>query len=310
MSMMLEHMDASKHLYSPEQVPAHVREYASKHNLGLPLMASRNQRLVLLSLIGRMLQVASLIGVMGWFIKWYIDGIILDRTYPLPASNHSEQIFQQDQQIILLTIGMTAFYVILCGFTLWRYYRGAQQKLYLCQGGLLRLGKDKEEALHWEEVVDMYGASDKLVVLHGEGARRFAISESWPHNKEFDRRVAHILVERLLPQAIERFNKGLPISFGPLLINNYGIRYIRQFIPWEELEDIREDNGAFTLKTQGEWQRYEIIDAPLIVALVTYILRARLIAVIKARIGEAYQGAEAYRAIEPRYSNANRKLAE
>lgn len=46
---MLEHMDVSEQISSPEQVPAYVRGYASKHNLGLPLMASRNQRLVLLS---------------------------------------------------------------------------------------------------------------------------------------------------------------------------------------------------------------------------------------------------------------------
>ena len=309
---MVQRMDSNslEQTQVSQDLPASVREYASKYNLGLPLMASRDYRLVRLSLIGQVLRVMGLLGGAGYFLKGYIDGINLDREYPLPADNYYERLFQGTQQalfcVTLLLVLMALFY----GFFLWLSYREAQRKLYLCQRGLLRLGKNAEEVLYWDEVVDIYGASDKLLYLRREGGRKFKISESWPHNKAFDQRIAHIVTERLLPETIKRFERGVPISFGYLLITREGIRYFGRPIPWSDLVDALEMNGTLKFKAQGRWWRYGLIDAPLVAGLVKHAMRSRLVALLAKRAIYMQEAWGAYLAIEPRYRNANRKLAE
>jgi len=139
----------------------------------------------------------------------------------------------------------------------------------------------------------MYGASDKLVSLRREDGTKFKIAESWPHSKAFDQRIARILAERLLPETIERFERGLPISFGLLLITKGGIRYGGILISWSDLEDVREKDGALMFKTKERWWKYRQIDAPLVTGLVKHAMRSRLVALLAARARQAYQAQEA-----------------
>jgi uncharacterized protein DUF6585 len=269
-------------------VPANVREYASKHRVGTPLTLYRSRHL-LFAIIRCAVETVGLTIATGYFIKEYIDGIILDRTYPLPATNYSEQIFQRTQQTFLwVTLGL-AIYAIICAISFWRYYREYQQKLYLCQYGQLRLGRNKEESIRWSEVTDMFGGSDKLLVLHREDGERFVVSESWSYNKELNTRIARILTERLLPQAIERFEKGMPLSFGTLLIVSAGIRYEGKVIPWSDLEDIQDKNGVLAIKTKGKWQHHMLINTPLIAALVKHAMRSRLVVILRNYVTRSWE---------------------
>lgn len=127
----------------------------------------------------------------------------------------------------------------------------------------------------------MFGGSEALLVLHRENGGRFVVSESWSYNKELNERIAHILTERLLPQAIEYFEKSLPLSFGTLLIVSTGIRYGKEVISWSDIEDVRDKNGELAIKTKGNWRYYMLINSSLIVALVKHILRSRLIHVLQ-----------------------------
>jgi hypothetical protein len=139
---MLEHLPQSQSEIFPdtEQIPVYVREYASKHNVGMPLMPYHNSRRLLLSLIGRAGLVVGLIGVAGLCLKLYTDEAVLDQTFLL------------GQVVSCLTL-LISFLTILYAFAYiinWVLaYRAYQQKLYLCQEGLLRLGGGNEEAIRW-----------------------------------------------------------------------------------------------------------------------------------------------------------------
>ncbi|HLI68639.1 MAG TPA: DUF6585 family protein [Ktedonobacteraceae bacterium] len=177
-----------------------------------------------------------------------------------------------------------AISLVLCAISFWRSYHQYQQKLYLCQDGLLRLGRKKEEAICWDEVVDMFGCSTSFLVLHRKGGRRFVVSESWSYNKELNERIAHILTERMLPQVIERFEKGIPVSFGTLFVSRDGIRHEGKVTPWSDIKDVRDKNGVLVIRAKEEEKCYMLIDTPLIVALVKHVMRSRLVAVLRHRV--------------------------
>ncbi len=139
------------------------------------------------SLVGRALLALGSIAATGYFIKAYIDGVILDQTYPLPATNHIEQRFQQVQQSMVVITLMLAFYAFICTIVFLADYRKYQQKLYICQDGLLRLGRKKTEAIRWDEVTDMLGSSDRLLALHRAGQAKFVLSDYRFCNKEISR---------------------------------------------------------------------------------------------------------------------------
>jgi len=112
--------------------------------------------------------------------------------------------------------------------------------------------------------------------LFPEAKEGFVLSTYWPHNKELNRRITHIVAERWLPQAIERFEEGiLPLRFGPLLLDRAGIRHGRKTISWSDIEDVQDKNDRLALKTQGKWQRYMLIETPLVVALAKHAIRSR-----------------------------------
>lgn len=281
--MITEQITEPERVLVSSQVPANVREYASKHRVGTPLALYRSRHL-LFSIVRSGVETIGLVVATAYCLKVYIDSVILDRAYPLPTSNPIEQAFQSTLQALLWLILIFAIAAILCAISFWHSYRAYQQKLYLCQDGLLRLGRKKEEAIRWDEVIDMFGGSTGFFVLHREGGGRFVICESWSYNKELNERIAHILTERLLPQVIERFEKGVPISFGTLFISRDGIRHERKVTPWSDIEDVRDKNGVLIIRAKGKGQVYMLIDTSLIVALVKHVMRSRLVAVLRNHV--------------------------
>ena len=86
--MLFEELGEPEPFPSFLPVPANVREYASKHRVGTLLTLYRSRHL-LFAIIRCAVETVGLTIATGYFIKEYIDGIILDRTYPLPARRQS-----------------------------------------------------------------------------------------------------------------------------------------------------------------------------------------------------------------------------
>ncbi len=56
-----------------------------------------------------------------------------------------------------------------------------------------------------------------------------------------------------LPKAIERFNTGQAVAFGPLSVGPSGITAGDQSLPWSEIEDVPTRNGMVSVKRSGKW---------------------------------------------------------
>jgi hypothetical protein len=56
-----------------------------------------------------------------------------------------------------------------------------------------------------------------------------------------------------LPKAIDLFNSGQPVSFGPLSVSRTGITDGDQILPWNEIEWVRTYSGKVSVKKSGKW---------------------------------------------------------
>jgi len=56
-----------------------------------------------------------------------------------------------------------------------------------------------------------------------------------------------------LPKAIERFNAGQAVSFGPLSVGPSGIAAGDQLLPWSEIQEVQTRKGMVSVKRSGRW---------------------------------------------------------
>jgi len=56
-----------------------------------------------------------------------------------------------------------------------------------------------------------------------------------------------------LPKAIERFNAGQAVSFGPLSVGPSGIAAGDQLLPWSEIQEVQTRKGMVSVKRSGKW---------------------------------------------------------
>ena len=84
-----------------------------------------------------------------------------------------------------------------------------------------------------------------------------------------------------LPKAIERFNTGQAVAFGPLSVGPSGITAGDQSLPWSEIEDVQTRKGMVSVKRAGKWlawKRAQVSQIPnyfIFEALVRAILAQR-----------------------------------
>lgn len=271
---MLEQIHSKQPEPAPEdtRIPANVREYASMHHVGMPLLAYHDSQKLRRMLVTRLVLAIGMIMVTLLCLAAYITGVIQGQAGRISLGD------QQDLLWLTVTfIGLTLLYIA----GSWSRYRIYQQQLYICQDGLLRIAKDREEAIRWDEVVDIFSAHQALVAVYGEGLRRFAISDALPHNIDLDQRIMHTVMPYLLPHAIKKLETGTPLVFSKLLLDAKGLRYQGKLILWEEIEDAWEKDGKLAIKARGEeWQYLALLETPLVVELVKYVMRARLIKIL------------------------------
>jgi hypothetical protein len=278
---MLEQIHIKQPELAPEDtlIPANAREYASKYHVGTPLLAYHDSQQLRRMLITRLVLAIGMIMVTLLCLAAYITGVIQGQAGRISLGD------QQDLLWLTVTfIGLTLLYIA----GSWSRYQKYQQQLYICQDGLLRVEKDRAEALRWDEVVDIFSANQALVAVYGEGLRRFAISDASPHNVELDQKIMQIVIPYMLPRAIKQLETGAPLMFSKLILNKRGLRYQNKFIRWKELEDLWEKDGVLTIKaTEKEQLSHTLVEAPLVVELVKYVVRARLLRMLAAYIAQA-----------------------
>jgi hypothetical protein len=56
-----------------------------------------------------------------------------------------------------------------------------------------------------------------------------------------------------LPKAIDRFNAGKTVSFGPVKVTPRGITAGHQSLPWSQIGEVQTRKGVVSVKKSGKW---------------------------------------------------------
>lgn len=290
---MLEQTQSGQSDVSPsaKQIPDNIYECAAQHKLGMPLMRIKSTRLLLIC-IGNLIALISLVIILGFSIKIYVDAVFVARMYPLPANNPIGQGFQDTRNALFFEV--ISFIVIMVELV-WSFivnYESYRQPFYVCSGGLLHLQGKKEEAIRWDMVEELYGSSKSPSILVSNENIPFFISQY--RTKALNSMVAHEATERLLLKAIAFYEAGVPLPFDNLQVVRKGINDHGHIIPWEEIEEVREKRGKLAIKSRGKWQQWPglkkwtgtgryvrkirkkgVTNIPILVGLVVHIIQTR-----------------------------------
>lgn len=165
-------------------------------------------------------------------------------------------------------------------FLLKRRIRVRHAREFLYQYGLVMVDCYEDhlkasEAIHWREiglirhtvVPSSGGQSGSATMVHtyrfqrldggylGDRVRSIgARSKARDFNQELGPRIERGVLPYLLPQAEARYQRGLPVTFGPITVMVEGIQYYGRMLPWQQVKQVSldESRDLFVIQKQGQ----------------------------------------------------------
>lgn len=119
----------------------------------------------------------------------------------------------------------------------------------ICPDGFLRVRplafKGRPLVIHWRQMSEYYtdGYRLKLTVQDeaDSGQNRSVLITPVGHyggsrrTSGMSDSITDRIAERIRPQAVQRFSRGEPLTFGPFIVSHGGIQYKEQSFSWEEI---------------------------------------------------------------------------
>jgi hypothetical protein len=128
------------------------------------------------------------------------------------------------------------------------------------------------ESITWDEVVHVHtvlerfgilgitwGNKAEIQLMNSDG-RKFKFNQSYERIDELIEEVKHFVYPRMFEKYRLAFNRGEPISFGPLILTSDGILNGRKALRWKDLKAIKMESGALKLRPfeNSEGPRFSI----------------------------------------------------
>src|SRR5258706_2310110 len=260
-------------LQPDSNIPVQVYELATSHGIGTPLKGQRR----------RVIQI--LIIVVGIFMLWWLGYTI----YGYIALHDNS--WQDMLQYAAALLGLMSQYSI--------FSSAYRTKLYMCTDGLLKIYKQKDEAVRWDEVKELYIANGNVTRLVKQDGSDFLLPQLLMSSgdKTLNTLIIDEVTRCLLPGMLASYERGETVTFGGLEINQKGIYRPGGMVYWRQMGDIalekqtlsvyysKLDNGPEQFPTvfAGKWHTWRKSaltltswpNLPVFVALVDAILDQR-----------------------------------
>ena len=167
--------------------------------------------------------------------------------------------------------GGVGLLVLLGGvFALWQYRRDSSINVGVYRDGLVYVHSGKTDMVRWDDIDSVKMA---VVNVTRSGSRhvydtvyhytinprvgteiRFSFNKnSIPNIDQLSNTIQHEVTRRQLPKAAETFNNGGTLQFGKLTVDRRGIGNGKETISWTEVEDLKMQNGAITIRKKDKW---------------------------------------------------------
>lgn len=166
-------------------------------------------------------------------------------------------------------------------------------RVYVCADGFLSRRGEKIEAFRWDQIEAMWqavtrhrtngiytGTTHKYTVRRKDGVQ-VIFNDRFGKVEELGNTLSRQITNYLLPQAINAYNAGSTLTFGPLSISLQGVSNGRELLPWHQITDIGVNRGIVNVKKEGKWLNWSTIMVPRVpnvfvfMALTNYVLKNR-----------------------------------
>ncbi len=193
--------------------------------------------------------------------------------------------------ILLLLFGLLFLGVALYYFLQPVIYRSWH--VYVCTGGFVFRRGNKIEAFRWDQIEAMWqavtkrytngihtGTTHKYTVRRKDGGQ-VIFNDRFTDVEELGNTISHEITNYQMPQAINAYNAGNTVPFGPLSISMQGISNGKELLPWSQVKDIDVKQGVVTVKKEGKrlnWSSVRVTQVPnvfVLMALINYIMQGQ-----------------------------------
>jgi len=156
--------------------------------------------------------------------------------------------------VVLFFALLALLSVIFSTRTLLRKYRQRDTALYLYEHGLIRLQyNDKElahsDAIRWQDIAIVWhevkeerqGEQERRLHLYRLQRKDGTLFGGEDYKLVHGKAIGAVRQETLRsfwPETLDRYQRGLPVPFGPLTITQYGIQFEERSIAWAEVSII------------------------------------------------------------------------
>jgi hypothetical protein len=161
---------------------------------------------------------------------------------------------------IAIPFWATLFFSVLSIFSFVLLRRTRQRELQVSNMGLtIRRGKNLK-SIAWDDIAHIHtvlerfgifgiswGEKTEIHLVNSDGGE-FKFNQSYERIDELIEEIKHFVYPRLLEQYRLAFNRGEPISFGPLILTSDGILNGRKALRWKDLKAIKMESGSLKLR--------------------------------------------------------------
>lgn len=165
------------------------------------------------------------------------------------------------QLAIFLIIAGSSF-ALLLGFLV-DTFLSRDKRVYVCPGGLLYLHGKKIEAIRWDQVeavwqrvvrrssVGIKGAAAHLYTLRRNDGAKFKFDDHLDNVEALGNTIVMETASLLWSRCIAAYQAGQTVAFGRFSLNQQGVIYGKELLPWQQVKEIQTDRGFIVIQKAG-----------------------------------------------------------
>lgn len=163
----------------------------------------------------------------------------------------------QDRMTIPLAI--SGVLLLIAGLAGWGAYASWVKGIAFYEGGVAYRSRKGIQAWRWEDVDRFYTAITRhyssgiytgtthVYTLFNHMKKRLVLNDAYARVEDLGQRVEHNLFPRLYEHALNRYNAGETLDFGPVVLSKTGIRIGKKVCPWDEVQQVSLRRGILRI---------------------------------------------------------------
>jgi hypothetical protein len=148
-----------------------------------------------------------------------------------------------------------------------RAWRNRGLRVLVFPEGIVCLGRGDEQALCWDELKRIWRKKNQehwsrawygTLVLRVErlDGRSMEFDDSLPNLENLCSIFYRATLPHLLPQAMATYESGKELDFGKLHVARAGLRYEKEAVRWNDVQEIKFGGDQVAVYKKGKWGRW------------------------------------------------------